>query len=190
MKFTTITLAAACAAVLAGCGAEGARKLPGVYRIDIQQGNVIEQEMLDRLQPGMDKGQVRFIMGTPAIVDPFHSDRWEYVYMYSKGGGRRQQRHITLHFDDDRLVRIDGDIVVAERREDEVLKPRAATVDVPLKPYRQGFFSRMFNALPFVGDDPPPPKPAARERAGTGAEDTARTDEAGDAEREDGESPR
>ena len=58
---------------------DGGYNLPLLYKIDIQQGNVIEQEMLDKLQPGMDKDQVQFIMGTPVIVDPFHKDRWEYA---------------------------------------------------------------------------------------------------------------
>ena len=65
---------------------DGGYNMPLLYKIDVQQGNVIEQEMLDKLQPGMDKGQVKFIMGTPVIVDPFHSERWEYIYSYQEGG--------------------------------------------------------------------------------------------------------
>lgn len=81
-----------------------------LYQIDIHQGNVIEQSMLDELKPGMDKEQVRFIMGTPSIIDPFHSDQWEYIYSYQQGSSVREQRHITLHFKDDKLAGVSGDI--------------------------------------------------------------------------------
>ena len=142
--------------VLAGCSAEGARKLPGVYRIDIQQGNVIEQEMLDKLKPGMVKDQVHFIMGTPTIVDPFHNDRWEYLYTYSKGGARRDQRHITIFFEDNRLAYLEGGVVKGIRRPPEDYVKERKTVDVPAKlQKRDGVFTRLFNSLPFVGEDTP-----------------------------------
>ena len=145
--FTLITLAA--------CSAEGTRKLPGVYRMDIQQGNVIEQEMLDNLKPGMAKGQVHFIMGTPTIVDPFHNDRWEYIYTYSKGGNRRQQRHITIYFEEDKLAYLDGGVVTGIRKPPEEYRKQRKTVDVPLRREKKGFFSKLINVLPFVGDDVP-----------------------------------
>jgi outer membrane protein assembly factor BamE len=150
MRIPFLFLAFLC---LAACGAEGTHKLPGVYRIDIQQGNIIEQEMLDKLRPGMDKNQVRFIMGTPAIADPFHADRWEYLFTMSKGGRRREQRHITLYFEDEKLAYIDGDVVTALRRPPDTGERRAQTIDVDSRQDRPGFFSRLFNAIPFVGDD-------------------------------------
>lgn len=146
---------------LGACATEGDLKLPGVYRIDIQQGNIIEQEMLDKLKPGMDKNQVRFIMGTPVLVDTFHTDRWEYVFTYSEGGKRRSQRHVTLYFEDEKLARIGGDVVAGERKASEELTPQQAPpVDVPLRDSRSGFFSRLFNALPFVGDEDTVPNTA------------------------------
>lgn len=153
-------LLAACVLGLSACGAEGTRKLPGVYRINIQQGNIIEQEMLDRLQPGMDKEQVRFIMGTPAIEDPFHKDRWDYIFTFSKGGDRREQRHIVLYFKDDKLTHVGGDVVpAAERRMAEATR-RTDAIDVDPRRKPRGLFSRLFNALPFVGDDDGRPRPA------------------------------
>jgi len=59
---------------LAGCS------FPGVYKIDIQQGNVVTQDMIDQLRPGMTRRQVRFIMGNPLLTDTFHADRWDYLY--------------------------------------------------------------------------------------------------------------
>lgn len=145
---------------LCACSSEGGAKLPGVYRIDVQQGNVIEQEMIDKLKPGMDKNQVRFIMGTPAVVDPFHTNRWEYLFTYSKRGKRREQRHITLYFEEEKLAYIEGDVVTALRKPPDDLKPQSAAVEVPIEEERPGFFSRLFNALPFVDDDEPRKKSA------------------------------
>lgn len=141
------------AVLLAACSHDGGYKLPGVYRIDIQQGNIIEREMLARLKPGMGKNQVKFVMGTPSLVDPFHTDQWEYIYTFSKGGRDRRQRHITLYFKEDKLAYIDGDVVPGLERPDEILSKPTTTIDVLLrKEKRRGFFSKIFNALPFIGD--------------------------------------
>ncbi|HKK16561.1 MAG TPA: outer membrane protein assembly factor BamE [Gammaproteobacteria bacterium] len=130
-----------------GCSrnVDGSWKAPLVYRIDIQQGNVIDQEMLNRLQPGMDKEKVKFIMGTPLIMDPFHSNRWDYVYSMEPGGGERSQRRVTLYFRDDKLDYVDGDISVNPglKKEDNIVKDRA--VVVPLEEHEDGFFDRMFS---------------------------------------------
>lgn len=123
-------------------------KLPGVYRIPIQQGTVIEQSMVNKLKPGMGKDQVRFIMGTPVIVDPFHSDRWEYLYTFKEGSDRvREQRHITLYFDDnEQLSHISGDIAVvnpdllAEPEEDK----QPESFEVPDRP-KPGLFGRIIS---------------------------------------------
>ena len=150
---------------LAGCTRyDGDFKLPGVYRIDVQQGNIVEQKMLDRLKPGMDKNQVRFIMGTPAVEDPFHKDRWDYIYTVAEGGGQRKQQHITIFFEDDKLAFIDGDIKVGERKTDEELKRPTRTVEVPIQSQkRKGLFGRMVDAIPFIGDDEPPPPPEKKD---------------------------
>lgn len=156
--------------ILTSCSSEGARKLPGVYRMDIQQGNVIEQEMLDKLRPGMEKDQVHFIMGTPTIVDPFHNDRWEYLYTFSKGGKRREQRHITMWFEENKLAYLDGGVVKGIRKAPEDYRKERKTVDVPLKRKKKGFFSTLINVLPFVGDDVPKKKPTKPANEETEAE--------------------
>jgi outer membrane protein assembly factor BamE len=149
MRFLLLSLALS----LAACTHEGTYKLPGVYRIDIQQGSIIDNEMLARLKPGMDKNQVQFIMGTPPLVDPFHTDRWDYVYTFSKGGRQRKQRHITLHFEDDKLAYVDGDVVPGLERPEELTNKPTKIVDVPLRKYkRRGFFSKLIDRLPFTGD--------------------------------------
>lgn len=103
------------ALLLAGCSSQFLPTLPGLrpYKMDIQQGNVVTQEMIAKVQPGMTRSQVRFALGTPLVVDPFRSDRWDYVYFYQKGGVTTEQRRIAVIFKDDRLDRIDGDVVPA-----------------------------------------------------------------------------
>ena len=96
---------------LAGCGVPS---IPGItpYRMEIQQGNFITQDMVSRLSPGMSKDQVRLALGTPLLTDIFHSDRWDYVYYREpQGGGVREQRKLSVHFDDGKLARLDGDVV-------------------------------------------------------------------------------
>lgn len=96
--------------LLAGC--QNGLLLPSLkpYKIDIQQGNFLTQEMVSKLKPGMTRSQVRFVLGTPLIVDPFHDDRWDYVYRYKKAGKLTEKRRITVVFDGDRLARIEGDV--------------------------------------------------------------------------------
>ena len=85
-------------------------KIPGAYRIPIQQGNVVTVEMLQELKLGMDKRKVRFILGTPLVTDAFHQNRWDYYYSYQPGSGDRVQQRASVYFEDDRLARIDADI--------------------------------------------------------------------------------
>ena len=99
--------------LIAGCGYFP--RIPGVspYRIDIQQGNFISQEMVGQLKPGMSKEQVRLTLGTPLLTDIFHADRWDYIYWYEKPGAKPEQRKLTVFFEDGRLMRLDGDVVAA-----------------------------------------------------------------------------
>ena len=121
---TLIFAVAAAALVSSGCQEV---RLPGVYRIDIQQGNVITQEQLAALERGMEKRKVRFILGTPLVADTFNQDRWDYYYSIEKRGEDRMQRIISVFFEDERLARVSGDVLAAlgpikvESRKDEVV---------------------------------------------------------------------
>jgi len=81
------------------------------YKMDIQQGNVVTSKMLLQLKPGMTKSQVRFIMGTPLVVDSFHKDRWDYFYQLRQSGKVVEQRRVILDFEKDLLARVRGDVV-------------------------------------------------------------------------------
>jgi len=100
------------------------------YRIDIRQGNHVDEAMLAQLKPGMTREQVRFALGTPLVVDVFHSDRWDYVYRFKRGSGSKvEQRVITVFFVDDKLDRIEGDTEPPDGK--EVTEPRARIIEVP-----------------------------------------------------------
>lgn len=77
------------------------------YKIDIRQGNTLDQEVVDSLRVGMNKQQVVFLMGTPLLQDPFHPNRWDYVYTFQPGGGEMTSQHVSLYFDGDVLTNID-----------------------------------------------------------------------------------
>jgi outer membrane protein assembly factor BamE len=99
--------------LLAGC--KQVPMLPSLtpYKIDVQQGNYVNQQMVAKLKPGMTRAQVRFILGTPLVVDPFRTDRWDYVYLLNKRGEVTEQRRIAVIFEQDKLKRIEGDVVAA-----------------------------------------------------------------------------
>ncbi len=116
--------------LLAGCNSIPMLPTLQPYKIDIQQGNYVTQDMIAKLKPGMSRSQVRFALGTPLLVDPFRTDRWDYVYTYQKQGELTEQRMVTVVFRGEQLDRIEGDVVAA--------KPVAAapaektsTVDAP-----------------------------------------------------------
>ena len=88
----------------------GCSSIPSVlYKIDVQQGNIITQEMVDKLKPGMGRSQVRFVLGTALIDDVFHKDRWDYVYRLLQHGNLVEEYKLTVFFEDDKLVRTAGD---------------------------------------------------------------------------------
>ncbi|WP_256329928.1 outer membrane protein assembly factor BamE [Nitrosospira sp. Nsp1] len=90
--------------LLAGCSS-----VPSlIYKIEIQQGNVITQEMVNKLRPGMTRSQVRFALGSPMISDAFHENRWDYVYRLEQRGKLVEQRHLAVFFEGDKLVSTNG----------------------------------------------------------------------------------
>ena len=79
-----------------------------IYKQNVQQGNAHEQDDLDEVELGMSKKQVAYLLGTPAVHDPFHRDRWDYISMLSRRGGEPVSRLITLTFEDDLLIATEG----------------------------------------------------------------------------------
>jgi outer membrane protein assembly factor BamE len=89
----------------------GLPKLPGIHKFDIQQGNVITQDMIDQLKPGMTKSQVRFVMGTPLIADTFNQNRWDYFYSLHQADGKEVRERVAIFFENDLLVGLRGDFI-------------------------------------------------------------------------------
>ena len=89
-----------------GCGFIG---FPGVYKIDIEQGNLVTQDMIEQLRPGMSRRQVRFIMGSPLVEDTFNTDRWDYPYVIRNGTTIIREAQVSIYFQGDVLERIEGD---------------------------------------------------------------------------------
>ena len=147
---TLLAAAAVAAAVAAaGCTKLPEMPIPGLYRTDIRQGNALDDAALARLEPGMARSRVLHLLGTPAIDDVFHADRWEYVYSFAPGGEASEWRRITLYFEDDRLARVEGEVPPADAVASE---PEAAkVVRVPPRPPEKGIFRRALRKIKRAG---------------------------------------
>ena len=107
MKITKTPLFAICCLfALAGCQYF---QFPGVHKINIQQGHIITEEMLTQLEPGMNKRQVRYVLGTPLVDDIFNDDRWDYYYSLRLGDGRFYKRTLTIYFEGDSYTHYTGE---------------------------------------------------------------------------------
>lgn len=119
---------------LQGCGNIPILPFLKPYKIDIQQGNYVTQEMVAKLQPGMTRSQVRFALGTPLIVDPFRSDRWDYAYTFAKSGVLTEQRTVTVIFRGDVLDHIEGDVAAGANISQSQAKEAAPVPAAPAAP--------------------------------------------------------
>ncbi|MDR1662425.1 MAG: outer membrane protein assembly factor BamE [Azoarcus sp.] len=99
------------------------------YRIDVRQGNYIDDVMLAQLRPGMTRDQVRFALGSPLLTDVFRTDRWDYIYRFKPGRGDARQRTVSVFFVGDKFDRIEGDITPPEG--DQASAPRSRVIEVP-----------------------------------------------------------
>jgi len=114
-----ILAAAAIGCALAGCSAVSSDgSLLGIvtpYRIDIVQGNVVTKEQLALVKPGMSRVQVRDLLGSPLLTDPFHGDRWDYVFTIVRPGTPPQRRSVIARFEGDRLLNVEAPELPSER---------------------------------------------------------------------------
>jgi outer membrane protein assembly factor BamE len=127
-----------------------------VHKIDIQQGNVITQDEVNLLEPGMNRRQVQFVMGSPMIADVFHQDRWDYVYAMWPGYGEPTGVRITLFFEDDLLTETSGTVYPDEAGRDAPSRPKQVTLVVPPEErVPPGILNKMWHWLTFrkVGEE-------------------------------------
>ncbi len=125
--------------------------LPGVYTLEIQQGNIVEQDMIDQLKPHMNKRQVLYIMGSPMLKDVFHQSRWDYIYSDKVSGQDAVQKRISLVFSGDELAGIQGDLRPAAV---PVIKPpRETTVIVPKRDLDRTLWEKFTGLFGFITGD-------------------------------------
>ncbi|MBC09656.1 MAG: hypothetical protein CMQ39_05750 [Gammaproteobacteria bacterium] len=105
-------IAVICSILVSGCSNFG---FPGVYKLRIQQGNVVTQQMIDRLKPGMSKSQVRFVLGNPILQDPLKKDRWDYVYTIKVSGEKLKKQTLSIYFAENKLTHFFGNYVPSEQ---------------------------------------------------------------------------
>jgi len=120
--------------------------LPFVYKMTIQQGNLVTADLLDQLKPGMSRGQVRYLLGTPLLTDPFHADRWDYSYTIKRGHEPMEIRRLTLYFEQDVLARIEGHLRPDPTRLQAAENARERVVAVPDWEDNSGLIQRMLRA--------------------------------------------
>ncbi len=119
--FVTAPAALLAATLLGGCAAlDRTDSLFGVitpYRIDIVQGNVVTKEQLALIRPGVTRLQVRDVLGTPLLADPFHANRWDYLFTMRRPGKEPQRRAVVVLFDGDRVKAIEAPADLPTERE-------------------------------------------------------------------------
>jgi outer membrane protein assembly factor BamE len=121
--------------------------LPFVYKMTVQQGNLITEEIVDRLELGMSRTQVRYLLGPPLLTDMFHSDRWDYPYTIRRGHRPPEERKLTLYFDGDALVRIQGEPQPDPNRLTNAEQTREMLVEVPDWQDNRGLLNKTLNAV-------------------------------------------
>jgi outer membrane protein assembly factor BamE len=141
MRIPTLFLLAGM--LLAGC----------VHRIDVQQGNFLTEDAVQKLKNGMTKAEVRSVLGTPLLVDVFHNNRWDYYFSNVKGGKAQEGKRFTVMFENDKVVSFSG-TVHPPAAPPVVPAPAPAAAAPPAKP-------------------PPEPQPAPAPGPSTGSSPTS-----------------
>lgn len=135
-------------------------RFPGVYRIDIEQGNIVDEAMIGKLRIGMTETQVSFVMGSPQVNDPFDPGHWAYVYRLRKGNGEVTLNRIELFFTDGTLARWEGKPLSDAERS----RFNTSTIDkkpLPAEPVDEP--SAKGAAIPVAAEVEPAAEPAAAE---------------------------
>ena len=107
-RIATVALALSITLSLSACSGIG---FPGVYKIFVEQGNIVTAEMVEELKPDMTRRQVQFVLGTPIIEDTFNANRWDYIYLLRIGDEVTKESRLRVIFEGDRLVDVKGELV-------------------------------------------------------------------------------
>lgn len=122
----------------------------GIYKVDVQQGNMITQDLINQVKPHMSKRQVQYILGTPLTVDPFRKDRWDYIFTNQPGGEDRTRQQVSLIFKDNKLGAIEGDLKPGTLT---VLEPKKdVDIIVPKRNIEKTVFEKITSIFDFLYD--------------------------------------
>lgn len=162
MQKLPILLAMGASLALSGCATkrDGApdyqesalNRLPFVYQMTIQQGNIITEEMVDRLEPGMTRSQVRYLLGTPMLTDLFHQDRWYYTYTIRHPHRDMEKKPLVVYFDGEVMTRVEGFTMPNPARL-EAGEPEEVIVSVPDWSGDSGLVKKTLKALGVEDDN-------------------------------------
>ncbi|WP_238787506.1 outer membrane protein assembly factor BamE [Thiospirillum jenense] len=131
--------------------------LPFVYKMTVQQGNIVTEEMVDQLKPGMTQAQVRYLLGTPLLADLFHPNHWHYPYTIKRGHQPMELRQLTLFFEQDALVKIQGTLKPdPERAARAATQPRELVMTVPDWQDQRGLVQRVLDVINLKSVERPP----------------------------------
>jgi outer membrane protein assembly factor BamE len=121
--------------------------IPLVYKIDIDQGNVINQDMINQLRPNMTKRQVIYVLGSPLLTDPFTRNRWDYIYSVQPGGEDRLQDRIALYFAGDSLIHVEGNLTPDLNPAPPA--PTEMTIEAPKRDLRRTLYQMIVDLFTF-----------------------------------------
>jgi outer membrane protein assembly factor BamE len=131
MRSLTLLVLVTALGMLTACSFDPLTDRVNPYRIDIRQGNYVDQPMVSQLRKGMTRDQVRFVLGTPLVVDPFREDRWDYIYHFQPGKGASERRMISVFFDGGLLERVEGDVTAASTAAGDQQVERSRVIEIP-----------------------------------------------------------
>ncbi|RLA24473.1 MAG: outer membrane protein assembly factor BamE [Gammaproteobacteria bacterium] len=140
---TTLAFLSACSTL--------AVDVPLVYKIDIDQGNVINKEMINQLRPNMTKRQVIYVLGSPLMIDPFVNNRWDYIYSVQLGGEDRLQDNIALFFAGDHLIHVEGNLTPDLNPPPPL--PTEMTIEAPKRDLKRTLYEMIVDLFTFDNDD-------------------------------------
>ncbi|UTW47662.1 outer membrane protein assembly factor BamE [Bacterioplanoides sp. SCSIO 12839] len=115
-------------ATLAGCA------FPGVYKLNVQQGNIVTDDMLAQLETGMTQRQVEYVMGTPVVKTPYQQQRWDYLYSLEQNDEVTKRYHIRVYFDEQGIyTHYEGQLPVDPLKEKKQQLPAEEEQEKPVK---------------------------------------------------------
>lgn len=126
LRFFKILLTLSIVLSIAGCNI--------VFKQNIQQGNVLDSDDIEQLEIGMNKRQVLFLLGSPAVENPFHADRWDYINSFARRGTNPEMRRLTVEFENDQVTRFYGnylDLLEDTQRTEETIEEALEEPELP-----------------------------------------------------------